>query len=707
MYVRNFRLANFEGLRKYLKEIDWELERETSHDHDSEPPNIDSYYDKFLNILHSGQDTFIPVRKNRNIKNDPPWMNERIKFLIGRQKGIYRKIKRGDENLRNEYNQIKREVKKYIRRAKRQLEIKAAKEAKTNPKVFYNLYKTQSKDRIGPLKNVDGQITSANDEMGMIFNQFFSSVFTDEILEQVPMAPLMFNELHNNGLTDILVSKEEVINEVHCLKKHKSPGPDEVFARTLKECSKEVSEQLTNIFNKSLELGEVPETWKQANVVPIYKNKGDRSLASNYRPISLTSTVGKLLESIIAKHIRKHLDRYGLINESQHGFTKGRSCLTNLLSFYSEVYKAVDNGKAYDIIYLDFSKAFDRVPHERLIRKVEAHGIRGNISKWIKAWLTGRRQRVSINGTKSEWADVKSGVPQGSVLGPLLFIIYINDLDTEINSRLSKFADDTKIGRAIHSDDDANALQRDLDNLCEWTDKWQMRFNTEKCKVINVGRTNDNNNYKLVNDTISHSSCERDLGVMVTKDLKPRQQCIKVRNKANRILGFISRSVSNRTDKVILQLYLALVRPHLDYAVQFWCPAYKMDIHSLESVQRRMTKMIHSIRNLPYEERLKRLNLHSLERRRVRGDLIEVYKWMTGINKGDIGSILIVNQENRTRNNGFKLDKFKFKREIGKNWFGNRVVDEWNKLPNEIITAKTVSSFKNRLDKYMDSKRWV
>ena len=296
------------------------------------------------------------------------------------------------------------------------------------------------------------------------------SVFTVEDLESIPEPEQIYGNSMENTLDKITISTEDVESEIDRLKSQKSPGPDEIYARILKECKKEVSTKLMDIFNISLRTREVPGAWKTANVVPIFK-KGDRSIVANYRPVSLTSTVGKLLESIIAKNIRDHLDKFNLIKDTQHGFRNGYSCLTNLLTFFSEVFQALDKDKAFDVIYLDFSKAFDRVPHRRLLKKVEAHGITGELLSWIKAWLLDRKQRVCINGKHSDWADVASGVPQGSVLGPLLFIIYINDLDNGVSSSISKFADDTKIGRIINSADDIMAPQRDLNWLSGWADK--------------------------------------------------------------------------------------------------------------------------------------------------------------------------------------------------------------------------------------------
>ena len=736
--IPDFRRGNFEGLRSYLQEIDWhqmvreistqvenvrsregegrgisgEERRETEVWQGSaavqnevrsgrSEDGIERLYNYLVSKIHAGQLANIPCRAIRSDNNDPKWMTARLKHYIGLKRGIYKKIKAGDEGLRPQYNELARTVRKLTKNAKNTYELKVARQAKTDPKGFYQLYRTKNRETIGPLKAGDGELVSSGEEKSKIMNDYFLTVFTQETLQDMPESEQVFNGEENELLTDITITKEIVEQEIDKLKKFKSPGPDEIYPIVLKECKEVISETLMSAFRKSLDTGEVPLMWRRANVVPIFK-KGDKTLASNYRPVSLTSIVGKIMESIIAKNIREHLERHKLIRESQHGFMKGKSCLTNLLSFYSKVYESADNGDSYDILYLDFSKAFDKVPHQRLLRKVRAHGIDGKILGWIRSWLADRQQRVVLNGFKSEWGQVISGVPQGSVLGPLLFLIYINDLDSGISSDVSKFADDTKIGRVIKSDTDVIALQTDLDKMNEWSNIWQMKFNINKCKVLNVGRGNPHNKYTLNQEELESSEYEKDLGVIINSDLRLRKQCLEARNKANRVLGFIFRSVKSRSPEVILKLYLALVRPHLDYAVQFWSPHYRKDINLIESVQRRMTKRIQGMRDIPYDRRLKMLNLHSLERRRLRGDLIEVFKWYRGYNKGDVNRILRISNQDRTRNNGFKLEKSRYKKEIGKNWFSNRVVDKWNALSGQVVSARTIESFKTRLDRHMD-----
>ena len=220
----------------------------------------------------------------------------------------------------------------------------------------------------------------------------------------------------------------------------------------------------------------MPEVWKQAFVTPIHK-KGERCKAENYRPISLTSTIGKILESIIRDQIYQYLTNNDLLVHNQHGFTSGRSCTTQLLHAMDYWTSSLDNNIPVDILYLDFRKAFDTVPHCRLFIKLAAYGIRGKLLDWIKSFLTNRHQKVVLNGASSEWSRVYSGVPQGSVLGPLLFNIYVNDIPSVVNSETLMFADDTKIFRKIQSQSDFLQFQQDISNLLAWSVKWQLKFN--------------------------------------------------------------------------------------------------------------------------------------------------------------------------------------------------------------------------------------
>uniref|UniRef100_A0A6A7FQF0 RTJK n=1 Tax=Hirondellea gigas TaxID=1518452 RepID=A0A6A7FQF0_9CRUS len=204
--------------------------------------------------------------------------------------------------------------------------------------------------------------------------------------------------------------------------------------------------------------------------------------------------------------------------------------------------------------------------------KLEAHGINSNVTTWIRNWLSNRKQRVCINQAKSEWVSVKSGVPQGSLLGPLLFIIYINDIDTDIVSKISKFADDTKLCSKGIKDTDRQSLQNDLHKLMDWADKWQMSFNVDKCTVLHIGCHNRRYDYQMGNNALTEVEQQRDLGIIINQDLKWNKQVNTSYNKANKVLGFIFRNLHYKSQEIMLPLYTALVRPHLEYAVQFWSP---------------------------------------------------------------------------------------------------------------------------------------
>ena len=263
----------------------------------------------------------------------------------------------------------------------------------------------------------------------------------------------------------------------------------------------------------------------------------------------------KLLERLIKDHMVDFLVKHKLLNSSQHGFLKARSCLTNMLCFLEEITKWIDVGSPVDIIYLDFQKAFDKVPHQRLLLKLKAHGIGDSITDWIEQWLTDRRQRVVVDGEVSNWKSVLSGVPQGSVLGPILFLIYINDLDDSITSNVLKFADDTKLFRKVNTDDDKQHLQNDLDRLVKWSEKWQMLFNFGKCKCLHTGHGNLNVNYKMGDTVLGTTVKEKDLGVTISADMKVLEQCGIAASKGNQILGLIRRNITYKGKKLILNGY--------------------------------------------------------------------------------------------------------------------------------------------------------
>ena len=411
------------------------------------------------------------------------------------------------------------------------------------------------------------------------------------------------------------------------------------------------------------------------------------------------------METQIREKIVLHLLEENLLSPKQYGFVTGRSTATQLLYYLDKCVSKIVDGGVVDAIYLDFSKAFDTVPHRRLLGKLEAYGIRGQLLEWIRGFLDGRTQEVVVNGSNSATAPVISGIPQGSVLGPVLFVIYINDLLDNISSSGLMFADDTKLFRQISSREDALQLQSDIAKLEEWSKIWQLHFNAEKCHVLTLGRF-DNirhaHRYTICNKELEHVFEEKDLGVTIDAELKFEEHIARKVRIANGIVGQIRRSFSFLDCDTFRRIYTAFVRPHLEYGQAVWSPHLKRNINALENVQVRATKLVDGLSNMDYPDRLKRLNLPTLAYRRRRGDMIETYKHFNTYDKSTITTTFHP-RERTSRQHNFQLHLPKTKdgtRGIQTNSFYHRVASTWNCLPMKVVDSKDINTFKNSLDEF-------
>ena len=707
-----FSKADWNSLNKASSEISSEI-----HDMLLNGKNVNELWTYFKETLKGKIDLFVPSRL-RGGRPRTPWINRDIKKLLKKKQRLF--IQARKSGLWNNYKNFQRECKRTIRRAEwnymNNIIEKGLKQKNNKP--FWQYIKSRRQDNIGiaPLKENSTLYSDSVSKARILIKQF-QSVFTPDDGSPLPQ----MDKLDCRPIEDITVTIPGVTKLLKNINPSKACGPDALPNSVLKNCAETLAPAVADIFQLSLKSGTLPDDWKRANVSCVFK-KGDKHLASNYRPVSLTSVCCKLLEHIVCRHLMSHLESNNILTHLNHGFRAGFSCETQLLTTMDDLFKSYDQGKQVDVAILDFSKAFDTVPHKKLLYKLKNYGIDGTTHAWLTSFLTNRKMQVVLEGETSEEVGVDSGVPQGTVLGPILFLCHINDLPQTVKSQVRLFADDCLVYRTIENEQDHAILQNDLKELEKWALNWGMRFNAKKCYILTIKNKLNYLFYTLDNCILKQVPNNPYLGLQISQDLKWHTHICNITNRASSTLGFLQRNLKHCPKECRKTAYLSLIRSTLEYGSIVWDSHYKVDIERLERIQNRAARFI--VQDYRTREpgsvtsMLDQLKLPSLQERRQQLRLIFMYKVVEGLvpavppqqfltpiknNKRRIKprqfSDCITNNvvERSVINNQRAFEIPRHLTDQYKNSCFVCTIEEWNKLDNCTVNSATLDKFKERI----------
>jgi hypothetical protein len=594
----SYKDANLDAYRSELEKINW--------DDCFSSGDVDTAVADWTSKFKETTERCIPNKQVTIRPEDRTWYNGYLRRLCRKQQRDHRMaVQNSNDYTWETYRASRNWYSQEVQRVKHEYEEKQAQELvdtlKTNPKKWWSTAKEtigiNKNKKIPTLVSEDGTLHTEEKDKANAFNEYFTGV---QCIQNEP-DPTELPELPDGPnlphIDEIVATHQDVKDLLSTLDPNKAYGPDDISPRALKEAAPAIVNSITKLFNLSLITGIFPAAWKLANVVPIYK-KAEDYFTSNYRPISLLSILAKVFERVVFKYLFNYFRENFMISVWQSGFLPGTSTVTQLVEIYDQFCKAVSAGKDIRVVFLDISKAFDRVWHEGLIYKLKGHGIKGTLLRWLQSYLADRQQRVIINGAKSEWGSIKAGVPQGSVLGPLLFLIFINDITYVIrHCKIRLFADDTCLYIEVDDPDTAaDAINNDLESIQNWADRWLITFSPPKTEdmIITNKRPRPHPDLKLNGETIVKVSSHKHLGVHLTNDLSWNLHAEKTAQKANKCLGVI-RPLKHRLDRRSLEsLYISYVRPVIEYADVVWdVPAdnrHTLDI--LNKVQKEAAKVV-------------------------------------------------------------------------------------------------------------------
>ena len=636
----DFYRADFDSLRSKLDDVDWLYMRSSC--------SFEEFPAVFTDTLFKVCSSTVPQKTAPSGR--PKHINALRRKRNRQQARLQALIDKGvpEDQIRNVKNSVallQYDIMCAHNKKIDEREIRALEKIKANPKFFYSYAKSLSKIRssINMLFDGDKGITTDPQKMADLLQAQFTSVFSDPSAPNVtdPSFPPPLVR-HPQELPHFDISDEDIISAISSIPSSSASGPDGVPAILLKNCAKELCRPIKMIWEESFTSGVVPKFYKETNITPLFK-KGDRAKAVNYRPVALTSHVIKIYERILRKNMVDFIEKNQLLCDNQHGFRSGRSCLTQLLSHVDDIVQGLVKNADTDAIYLDFAKAFDKVDHRLLLLKMERMGFHQNLVKWIESFLSEREQRVVLDGVSSLAAIILSGVPQGTVLGPLLFIIFINDMQLCVTGSIIRFfADDTRILRHIFNMVDTEILQQDLDSVVKWAKCNNMALHEDKFELLVHKHSSQNaldhlpfailgQTYQVSDGNLLYpTNTVKDLGVIVSTDLSWSPHVNTIAERARKVAAWVLSAFKTRDKQTMMTLYKSLVRSHLEYCCPLWNSSTLADIQQLEGVQRTFTSRISGVGHLNYWERLKALNLMSLQRRRERYIIIHMWKLFHG-----------------------------------------------------------------------------
>jgi Reverse transcriptase (RNA-dependent DNA polymerase)/Endonuclease-reverse transcriptase len=637
----NWNKVNMKLLNESLKKCQWSLMDDVD--------GVNAKCEKFYTLVNQTIAEVVPILKV-NTHKYPPWFDRSVINSVNDKNRAYRCWKRTGQDSDRVKFQVKRTFFNKLKVDKHREYIqKVDADVSRNPKLLWGFIRRKTMSKRIPLE-VEFQNVKAGsiNTCCQLFSDYFESTFLPASVtsEELPEA----FQYGDDSLSCISINKHEVELCLRNLNNNKSPGPDLIPMKVLKYCSEVLSAPLTDIFNCSLKEGTFPNRWKLSHVTPVLK-KGSRFKVVNYRPISLLSVFSKIFESLLHKRISNHVSKW--IAPEQHGFVRRKSTITNLAEFTSEIARNINNRVQVDAVYTDFSKAFDRVDHRLLLHKLSSFGISGQLHCLLSDYLNKRVQKVVIGSGTSSCADVTSGVPQGSVLGPLLFTMFVNDIPQSMKtSQCLMYADDLKIFRPIHDLTECSLLQEDLKNLENWCRVWKLTLNISKCNVITF--TNKRKNvvsfeYMIGSDKLTRVCAIKDLGVIVSSDFSYSKHIDSIKPKAYRLLGLLRRNCLPEFKKATNRaLYISLVRPQVEYASVIWNPHHITKVQGIERVQMRFIKLMgEQFDNIVYhrDNYLKLCSenlLTPLTTRRRNMDMVFLHKLVNG----EIDSATVLQQLN-------------------------------------------------------------